>query len=104
MIFSNWAAIVSTLVQLSAISVPVLSAAYPPNDGITSPPPARMAGMSDPNDDAAIGRPVSPFQYAVQEPTLGVWTKAMVRNLLPDWADSADMLSPLYASKYGAKT
>src|SRR3954447_10655263 len=104
MTFSNWAAIESTFVQLSASSVPWLSAAYPPNDGITSPPRERIALMSLPNDDAAIGRPVSPFQYAVHDPALGVWTKAMVRNRLPDCCDNPFRLSPLYASKYGANT
>src|SRR5690242_18204472 len=104
MSFSNCPAIELTLVQLSASSVPELSAAYPPNDGTTSPPLARIVLMSLPNVDVAIGMPVSPFQYAVQEPWLGVWMKAMVRYLAPDWADSPDRLLPAYASKYGANT
>src|SRR5689334_12708926 len=104
MTFSYCAAIEPTLEQLSAISVPVSSAVNPPNDGTTSPPPARIALMSEPNDDEAMGMPVSPFQNTVQEPLLAAWMKAMVRYLLPDCWASPDRLSPLYASKYGAKT
>src|SRR4051794_10900060 len=104
MTFSNWAAIESTLVQLSAISVPPLSAAYPPNEGMTSPPELRIAVMSEPKVPAEIGIEVSPLKYTVHEPRLAVCTKARVRNLLPDCVDSPDRLSPLYASKYGANT
>ena len=53
--FSYAAAIELTLVQLSAISVPVLSAVNPPNDGITSPPADRMLEMAEPNVLDAIG-------------------------------------------------
>src|SRR4051794_36015277 len=104
MTFSYWAAIALTSVQLSAISVPVLSAVYPPKDGTTSPPPARIAAMSPPNDDDAMGMPASPFQYTVQEPLVAAWMNAIVRYLLPDCWASPDRLLPLYASKYGAKT
>ena len=68
MTFSYAAAIESTLVQLSAISVPPLSAAYPPKDGMTSPPRERMVEMSAPNTDDEIGWLVEPFQYGVHEP------------------------------------
>ena len=58
-------AIASTLVQLSASSVPVVSAVYPPKDGITFPPAACTAAMSAPKLPAAvaeIGVAVLPFQ------------------------------------------
>ncbi len=71
---------------------------------MTSPPFAWMVSTSAPKVDCAIGIDVSPFQYGVQEPAVAVWRKAIVRCLAPDWADSAAGLSPVQASKYGAKT
>lgn len=99
MTFSYAAAICCTSVQLSAISVPVVSAVYPPNEGMTSPPLAWIVLMSEPKVEAAIGMPVSPFQYGVQEPLVAVWRNAMVRCLAPDWAARAAGLSPVHASK-----
>jgi hypothetical protein len=52
----------------------------------------------------AIGWPELPFQYAVHEPALVVWMNAMVRYLLPDACASPEMLWPVQASTYGAKT
>src|SRR3954452_10487654 len=71
---------------------------------MTSPPRARMAAMSLPNRELAMGMPVSPFQYTVHEPRVAVCTNAIVRYLLPDCWDRPLRLSPLYASKYGANT
>jgi hypothetical protein len=99
MTFSYAAAICWTSVQLSAISVPVVSAAYPPNEGMTSPPAAWIVLMSAPKAEAATGMLVSPFQYGVQEPLAAVWRNAIVRCLAPDWADRAAGLSPVQASK-----
>src|SRR5437763_3614276 len=104
MTFSYAAAIESTLVQLSAISVPPLSAAYPPKDGMTSPPRERMVEMSAPNTDDEIGWLVEPFQYGVQEPLASACTNAIVRYLAPDFCARSAGLSEEYASKYGAKT
>src|SRR3954470_542716 len=71
---------------------------------MTSPLEDRIALMSEPNVPEEIGIEVSPLKYTVHEPRLGVCTKARVRNLSPDWLDSPDRLSPLYASQYGANT
>jgi len=51
--------------------------------------------MSLPKVDEVSGWPVSPFQYAVQEPALAVWMKAKVRYLAPDSVDRVAGLSPL---------
>ncbi|CAM5551875.1 hypothetical protein SFUMM280S_09643 [Streptomyces fumanus] len=85
--------------QLSAISVPVVSAVYPPKEGMTSPPLPWIVLMSAPKVEAAIGMLVSPFQYGVQEPLVAVCRNAIVRCLAPDWADRAAGLSPVHASK-----
>src|SRR5258706_13435950 len=71
---------------------------------MTSPPRPRMAAMSLPKVELAIGMPLSPFQYTVHEPRLAVWMNAIVRYLSPDCWDRPLRLSPLYASKYGANT
>ena len=58
-------AIALALVQLSASSVPVVSAVYPPNDGITLPPARCTAAISAPKlpgAEAEIGVLVLPFQ------------------------------------------
>src|SRR5580698_2120513 len=84
-------AIALTLVQLSASSVLVVSAVYPPNDGMTVPPRAWMAAMSLPKLPATvaeIGVDVSPFQSAVHEPDDAVCRKARDRYFAPDSADS----------------
>src|SRR5580698_10220576 len=84
-------AIALTLVQLSASSVPVVSAPYPPKDGMTVPPRAWMAAMSAPKLPATvaeIGVEVSPFQSAVHEPAVGVCRKASDMYFWPDSADS----------------
>src|SRR5579871_1805832 len=94
-----------TLVQLSAMSVPVVSAVYPPKDGMTLPPDAWIAAMSAPKLAAEIGVLVSPSQYAVHEPACAVCRKARERNLDPDWrASAAGPAAVSYISKYGAKT
>src|SRR5881398_3437907 len=104
MTFSKAAAIALTLVQLSASSVPVLSAVKPPNDGTTSPPLLRMALMSAPNVEDATGMPGSPLHSGVHDPTDAVCRNASVRCLAPDCWDRPDMESPVQVSKYGAKT
>src|SRR4051812_10020504 len=71
---------------------------------MASPPAACRVSMSPPKFAWLIGMPLSPFQYGVQEPAEAVWMNAMVRYLLPEAEASADRLSPLYASKYGADT
>jgi hypothetical protein len=63
-----------------------------------------MVVKSLPNVDDEIGMPVSPFQYAVQDPLVAAWRNAMVRYLDPDCWASAAGLSPVHASKYGANT
>ncbi len=103
MTFSNAAAIWLTSVQLSASSVPVLSAVYPPNEGITSPPLARIWAIWAPKVALETGMELSPFQYGVQEPLVAVCRNAIVRFLAPDWAARVAGLSPVQASKYGAK-
>ncbi len=55
--------------------------------------------MSAPKLAWAIGRPVSPFQYGVQEPLVAVWRNAMVRCFAPDSAAMAAGLSPVHDSK-----
>src|SRR2546426_1063154 len=102
--FSNACAIWLTLVQLSAISVPPLSAAKPPNDGITSPPPARIVLMSLPKVELDTGRLESPFQTTVHEPLDAVCRKAIVRCLIPVCAASVAGLCPVQDSKQGANT
>src|ERR1700743_2778039 len=104
---SNTWAIALTLVQLSASSVPVVSAVNPPKDGITFPPRACTAAMSAPRLPGAvaeIGVAVFPFQSAVHEPGWLVCRKARVRNLAPEaadsWASPPSVLSKV--SKYGA--
>src|SRR5206468_12287914 len=94
----------ATLVQLSAISVPVSSAVNPPNDGMTSPPADRIVAMSAPNVDVETGMPASPFHNGVHEPRLAVCRNAMVRYRAPDCWDRVAGLSPVHASKYGANT
>src|SRR5450755_1565886 len=71
---------------------------------MTLPPLAWIAAMSLPNVATETGWLVSPFQYAVHEPALAVCRNAKVRYLAPDCWDRVAGLSPLYASKYGAKT
>ena len=75
--------------QLSASSVPVVSAVKPPNDGMTFPPFAWMAAMSAPKLACEIGWLVSPSQYAVHEPGWAVCRKASDRYRAPDCCDSA---------------
>ena len=62
--------------QLSAMSVPLLSALSPPKDGMTLPPAACSAEMSLPKFAEESGSLVSPSQYAVHEPVLGVCMNA----------------------------
>ena len=59
---SKTCAMPSTLVQLSAMSVPVVSAVNPPKDGMTLPPDAWIAAISAPKLAAEIGVLVSPSQ------------------------------------------
>ncbi len=82
--------------QLSASSVPVVSAVKPPNDGMTLPPPAWMAAMSLPKLACEIGSLVLPSQYAVHDPGWSVWRKASDRKRAPDCPDSA--ASPVLVS------
>src|SRR5262249_3537491 len=85
-------------------SVPPLSAAKPPNDGITSPPPARIVLMSLPKVELDTGMLESPFQTTVHEPLDAVCRKAIVRCLVPDCAASVAGLCPVQDSKQGANT
>ena len=56
---------------------------------MTLPPPAWMAAISAPKDEAAMGCVVSPFQYAVHEPGDAVCRKASARYRAPDAWDRA---------------
>jgi hypothetical protein len=69
-----------TLVQLSASSVPVVSAVNPPKDGMTFPPCAWMAAMSLPKLAAPMGWAVLPSQSATQDPAVAVCRNASDRN------------------------
>ena len=70
----------------SAISVPVESAPYPPNEGMTLPPRRCRLAMSAANVLPGIGSVLSPFQVRLQDPAEGAWTNAMVSYGEPDWA------------------
>src|SRR5579859_7411293 len=76
--FSIAEAIEETLVQLSAISVFVVSAVYPPKDGTTSPPRDRIVAIDDAKV-VPIGWLVLPFQSTVHDPDDGVWMNAIDR-------------------------
>ena len=91
----------STLEQLSAISVAVSSALNPPNDGMTSPPRVRIFAMSMPNVDRATGFVESPFHRISQEPVWAVCRNAIVRYLAPEALLCAAGLASVYAWKYG---
>src|SRR5690242_19376933 len=100
------AAIWLTSLHESPISVPPWSADQPPSDGMTSPPVARSAWMSDRNGVGVVATVCvfEPFQARVHEVLLVVSRKARVRYFAPDWAAMPEMLSPVHISKYGEKT
>src|SRR2546430_14451614 len=104
MTFMYAAAILSTSGQLSAISVAVLSAVNPPNDGTTSPPRARICAISRPKTPRDTGFVGSPFHRMSQEPVFSVCKKAIVRYLAPESRLTTAGLASVYAWKYGENT